>query len=139
MDASEALCQLLHDNWSLESPAKTDVYWAKSKVEAVDFAKVGKNFVVACYAPMTAANVRLVARDVWLIEQNVMVDIIVKVVTSVGDAVNVRENMRNEIYRILKQSKPSGFQIVDITREFNKVESPDLVRLSLQAKMVSLA
>jgi len=81
----------------------------------------------------------LLLRDVWLIEQNVMVDIIVKVVTSVGDAVNVRENMRNEIYRILKQSKPSGFQIVDITREFNKVESPDLVRLSLQAKMVSLA
>jgi hypothetical protein len=138
-DAAAVLNQHLYDNWSLTSPAKVDIYWAKSKVEAVDFTKMAKNYVVACYAPMTAANIRTIAKGVMLVEQNVMVDILVKVVTSVNDAVNARENMRNEVYRILKESTPNGFQIADIIREFNKVESPDLARLSLQVKMVSLA
>jgi hypothetical protein len=101
-DAAAVLNQHLYDNWSLASPAKDDIYWAKSKVEAVDFTKMAKNYVVACYAPMTAANVRVEAKDVLLAEQNVMVDILVKVVTSVNDAVNARENMRNEVYRILE-------------------------------------
>jgi hypothetical protein len=138
-DAAEVLCQHLQDNWSLTSPSKADIYWAKSKVEAIDFTKMAKNYVVACYAPMTAANVRVLAKGVLLAEQNVMVDILVKVSTSVSSAVAVRENMRGEVYRILKASAPSGFGFADITREFNKNESPDLVRLSLQVKMVSLA
>jgi len=138
-DAAAVLNQHLYDNWSLTSPAKDDIYWAKSKVEAVDFAKIKKNYVVACYAPMTAANVRVLAKGVLLAEQNVMVDILVKVVTSINDAINARENMRNEVYRILKASTPSGFGYADVTREFNKVESPDLTRLSLQVKMVCLA
>jgi hypothetical protein len=138
-DAAEVLCQHLQDNWSLSSPSKADIYWAKSKVEAIDFTKMAKNYVVACYAPMTAANVRVLAKGVLLAEQNVMVDILVKVSTSVSSAVAVRENMRGEVYRILKASTPSGFGFADITREFNKNESPDLVRLSLQVKMVSLA
>jgi hypothetical protein len=138
-DAAAVLNQHLYDNWALASPAKTDVYWAKSKVEAIDFTKMAKNYVLACYAPMTAANIRLEAKDVWLVEQNVMVDILVKVVTSVNDAVNMRENMRYEVYRILKQYTPSGFGFADVTREFNKNESPDLARLSLQVKLVSFA
>jgi hypothetical protein len=138
-DAAEVLCQHLQDNWSLTSPSKADIYWAKSKVEAIDFAKMAKNYVVACYAPMTAANIRNIAKDVDLVEQNVMVDVLVKVVTSVSDAVSARENMRGEVYRILKASVPSGFQDAYITREFNKVESPDLARLSLQVVMVSFA
>jgi len=137
-DAAVVLNQHLYDNWSLSTPAKTDVYWAKSKVEAIDFTKMTKNFVLACFAPMTAANVRVEAKDVLLVEQNVMVDILVRVVTSVTDAVTARENMRGEVYRILKASTPSGFGYADITREFNKNESPDLARLSLQVKMVSL-
>jgi hypothetical protein len=137
-DASTVLNQHLSDNWSLSAPAKTDIYWAKSKVEAIDFTKMAKNYVLACYAPMSAANVRVEAKDVLLVEQNVMVDILVKVVTSVSDAVNARENMRGEVYRILKASTPNGFGYADITREFNKNESPDLARLSLQVKMVSL-
>jgi hypothetical protein len=138
-DAAVVLNQHLYDNWALASPANTDIYWAKSKVEAIDFTKIGKNYVLACYAPMSAANVRVEAKDVLFVEQNVMVDILVKVVTSVNDAVNVREDMRGEVYRILKASTPSGFGYADIIREFNKNESPDLVRLSLQVKMVSLA
>jgi len=138
-DAAAVLNQHLYNNWSLASPAKADIYWAKSKVEAIDFTKMAKNFVLACYAPMTAANIRVEAKGVYVVEQNVMVDILVRVVTSVNDAVNVRENMRNEVYRILKTSTPSGFGYADITREFNKTESPDLARLSLQVKMVSLA
>jgi len=138
-DAAAVLNQHLYDNWNLASPAKDNIYWAKSKVEAIDFTKMTKNYVIACYAPMTAANVRVEAKDVLFVEQNVMVDILVKVVTSVTDAVNARENMRNEVYRILKASTPSGFGYADITREFNKNESPDLARLSLQVKMVSLA
>jgi hypothetical protein len=137
-DAAAILNQHLYDNWSLTSPAKADIYWAKSKVEAVDFTKMAKNYVVACYAPMTAANIRNIAKGVNLVEQNAMVDILVRVVTSVNDAVNVRENMRNEVYRILKESAPSGFGYADVIREFNKAESPDLARLSLQVKMVSL-
>jgi hypothetical protein len=138
-DAATVLNQHLYDNWTLTSPAKADIYWAKSKVEAVDFAKIKKNYVLACYAPMTAANVRVLAKSVLLAEQNVMVDILVKVVTSINDAINARENMRNEVYRILKASTPSGVGYADVTREFNKVESPDLTRLSLQVKMVCLA
>jgi hypothetical protein len=138
-DAAAVLNQHLYDNWALASPAKTDIYWAKSKVEAIDFTKMTKNFVLACFAPMTAANVRVEAKGVLLVEQNVMVDILVKVVTSVNDAVNMRENMRYEVYRILKGSTPSGFEYADVIREFNKSESPDLARLSLQVKLVSFA
>ena len=138
-DAAAVLNQHLYDNWGLASPAKDNIYWAKSKVEAIDFTKMTKNYVVACHAPMTAANIRVEAKDVYVVEQNVMVDILVKVVTSVNDAVNVRESMRGEVYRILKTSVPSGFQDAYITREFNKVESPDLARLSLQVVMVSFA
>ena len=138
-DAAAILSQHLYDNWTLENPSRDSIYWAKSKVEAIDFAKMGKNYVVACYAPMTAANVRLEAKNVWIIEENVMVDILVRVVSSVAEAVEKREAMRGEVYRILKGSTPSGFEAADVTREFNKNESPDLARLSLQVKLVKFA
>jgi len=138
-DAATVLNQHLYDNWTLQNPSRNDIYWAKSKVEAIDFAKMGKNYVVACYAPMTAANVRLAAKNVWIVEENVMVDILVRVVSNVAEAVEKRETMRDEVYNILKGSTPSGFKAADITREFNKNESPDLVRVSLQVKLVKLA
>jgi len=138
-DAAAILSQHLYDNWMLENPSKDSIYWAKSKVEAIDFTKMGKNYVVACYAPMTAANVRLAAKNVWIVEENVMVDILVRVVSSVAEAVEKREAIRDEVYSILKGSTPSGFEAADITREFNKNESPDLARLSLQIKLVKLA
>jgi len=139
VDAAAILNQHLYDNWTLQNPSRDSIYWAKSKVEAIDFTKMGKNYVVACFAPMTAANVRVAAKNVWIVEENVMVDILVRVVSNVAEAVEKREAMRDEVYNILKSSTPSGFEAVDITREFNKNESPDLVRLSLQVRCLSLA
>lgn len=138
-DAASAIMNLLNTEWSLSSPAKADIYWANSRFEAVDFARVGKNYVVACYAPMAVASVKSVAAGLWQIEQNVMVDIIVRVTSSVDAAVEARESMRGEVYRIIKAKETSSniFALIQLTREFNKVESPDLVRVSLQVSCLT--
>jgi hypothetical protein len=138
-DVASVLSQHLYDNWSLSNPSSDDIYWAKSKVEAIDFTKVGKNYVIACYAPISAANIRFLTREIRLVEQNVTVDILVRVISSVDDAVNMRETIRSEVYRILKDTVPSGFEYADVVRESNKNESPDLARVSVFVKMVSFS
>jgi hypothetical protein len=119
----------------LESPAKEDIYWAKSRFEAVDFAKVGKNYVVACYAGAT--SVRSAFIGAMQIDENVNIDILAKVTTSVENAVSIREAIRGEIYRIVKENEVStpGYAWIRVNREFNKVESPDLVRLTIQVML----
>jgi len=134
-DAAGTIMQLLNDNWSLSMPSKADVYWAASKVEAVDFARIGKNYVIACYAPMTVASSKPSTFELWEIEENIVVDVICKVTSTVQQACGTRELMRAEVYRIMHGFETSkdthGFSWVHVKSEGNKSESPDLVRVSL--------
>jgi len=90
--AASVISQLLQENWSLQSPAKTDIYWADTKV--------GKNFVIACYSPSGPVQAVPLSREAWQKTEQVMVDILVKVTGTVDDACTLRETMRNEVYRI---------------------------------------
>jgi len=130
---------VLHDNWSLQSPSVDDILWADTRVDAATFLASVKNYAVCCYNPMSPTSVEPLSREVWQITERVMVDIYVKVVTTIGAAVDVRENMKAEVYRILhqKQLDVSGIQLVNVERETNKLEASDLVRLTLQVTCVT--
>jgi hypothetical protein len=68
-----------------------------------------------------------------------MVDVYVKVATTQDAAAGTREDMRNEIYRILNSKTIPINGLLDwyVDRETTKVEGPDLVRLTLQVACVT--
>ncbi len=139
MTAALATCQLLQQNWSLQSPAASDIYWADTKVEAMDWTKVGKNFVIACYSPSGPVQAVPLSREAWQKTEQVMVDILVKVTGTVDDACTLRETMRNEVYRIMHKVELStpGYPDVHVQREAYKTESGELARIVIQVALVS--
>jgi hypothetical protein len=137
--AASVISKLLQENWSLLSPAKTDIYWADTKVEAMDWMKVGKNFVIACYSPSGPVQAVPLSREAWQKTEQIMVDILVKVTGTVDDACTLRETMRNEVYRIthLVELSTPGYPDVHVQREAYKTESSELARLVIQVSLIS--
>jgi hypothetical protein len=68
----------------------------------------------------------------------VIVDVYTKVTSTPGAAADTREAVKEEIYRIIHLEEfESGLADVYVERELNKVEGPDLVRVTLQIACVS--
>jgi hypothetical protein len=82
--------------------------------------------------------VAVLSREAWQQVERVMVDVYVKVATTLGATKDTREILKQEIYRIvhLKEFK-IGPADVFVERESNKVEGPDLVRVTLQVACVA--
>jgi hypothetical protein len=139
VDTSMLLMQTLQSNWSLGSPGQTDVYWVDAKVEMMDWAKLGKNIVVACYSASGPVQAVPLSREVFQKTEKVIVDLIVRVTTSVDDALNVRESMRAEVYRIIETSQFTIQSVANafVSREPYKVESRELTRLTVEVTLVS--
>jgi hypothetical protein len=137
--APSTISLLLQQNWSLSTPGKDDIYWADTRVETMDFAKVGKNYVVACYSPSSPVASVPLSREAFQKTEQVVVDLVVRAVTSINDACTVRESMRREVYRIIElfQFKIQGVANAYVSREAYKVESSELARLALQVSCVS--
>lgn len=138
-DNAAIISGVLHDNWSLASPAVGDILWATTRVNAALFLSSGKNYAVSCYNPASPTQVAPLSREVWQQIERVMVDVYVKVATTEADATAARENVKVEIYRILhaQELKISSVKDAYVERESNKIEGPDLVRLTLQVACVS--
>jgi hypothetical protein len=134
-----ALSQVLQNNWSLQSPAKTDILWTDTKPETMQMPQWTKNFVIGVYSPSNPAVTKALCRELWEITENVYVDIYVRVTSTVDAAVSIREAMRLECYRIshVNEFQVPGLKTVDIVREPHKIESPEVVRLCLQSAAVS--
>jgi hypothetical protein len=139
VDASSIVMQTLQSNWSLSSPGQTDVYWADAKVEMMDWAKLGKNVVVACYSASGPVQAVPLSREVFQKTERVTVDLIVRVSTSVDDALSMRESLRREVYRIIEttQFTIQGIANAYVSRESYKVESGELTRLTAEVTCVS--
>lgn len=129
-DAVSAISSLLYNNWNLTSPDKNSIYWAKGRFETVDFAKVGKSNIVACYQLM--ANVKGFTFETWQVEETVAIDILSK-------ESSLRNDMREEVYRIIHANEHavSGYVWVHIVREANSVESIDLARTTIHVACLS--
>jgi hypothetical protein len=139
VDSSRLVMQTLQNNWSLSSPGQTDVYWVDAKVEMMDWAKLGKNIVVACYSASGPVQAVPLSREAFQKTEKVIVDLIVKVSISVDDSLNVRESMRAEVYRIIETSQFTiqGVANAFVSREPYKVESGELTRLTVEVTCVS--
>jgi hypothetical protein len=129
----------LQANWSLAIPAKTAILWSTTRVDAATFLSSGLRYAVGCYDPASPTQVDNIACDVWKQTEHVMVDVYVKVATAQDAAVGSREDIRNEIYRILNSKTIPIDGLLDwyVDRETTKVEGPDLVRLTLQVACVT--
>ena len=129
-ETSDAVSNLLFENWSLSDPSKDDVFWAKSRIEAVDFAKLGKNHVVACY-PLTS-TVKSSSFISWQMEETVAVDVLSR------DKLK-RDAMRGEVYRIIHafENGVEGYLWIYVSREANIMETPELARVTLHVTCVS--
>lgn len=132
-DVAQTVSQLLQAGWTLTSPTKTDIYWGVTRPETVDFLALGKQIVVNCYNPMGDVVVaEPLSREVWKRVESVVVDVIVKA-GDMATAVSTRESIRNEVYRVIHMSDPSFW----VEKETYKVESPEIVRLTLIVKYIS--
>jgi hypothetical protein len=133
-DKCVLISQTLQNNWSLQSPAVGDINWQTTRVDTAAFPTSGKNYTVACYNPAGALQNEPQSREAWLQNERVVIDIIVRVLSTPAAAADVRESMRGEIYRILhgQQFQVPGVADAIVEREGAKVESPDLARLTLQ-------
>ena len=133
-ETSKLIMQTLQAQWSLISPGVNDIYWVDTRVETLDFAKVSKNYVISCYSPTGPSMTTPLSREAWLKTEQIIVDLIVKVTSSVDDAAGIRENMRREVERIVHEKELSipGVPEAYVSRGPYQVEGPDLVRVSLQ-------
>ena len=133
------ISQLLQNNWSLSSPAVSDILWTDTKVDTMQMAQWTKNYAISIYSPQNPVSTKPLCRELWEITENVHVDIYVKITSTPEAAGTIREAIRLECYRIshTKEFQVSGQKTVDIVREPFKVEGPEVVRLTLQIQAVS--
>jgi hypothetical protein len=139
-DTAQVISAMLQAKWSLSSPTVSNIYWATTRFQTMDFQKLSAGTAVACYNPGGPVASDALAREVWQFIEDVVIDIIVKVGSgTVQAALDSRENIRNEVYRILHlyEFAFSGCSDVYPMREHTKVESPDLSRLAIQVKCKS--
>ena len=133
-EANQLIMQALQQQWSLASPGVADIFWSSTRFETVDFDRAAKNFVVACYSPTGPSQTTPLTRELWLKTEQVIVDVLVKVVGTVDDAVAARENMRREVERIIHMSEFTISSLAEavVAREPVQVEASNLVRVSVQ-------
>jgi hypothetical protein len=138
-DTAQVISTMLQAKWSLSSPTSAQIYWPTTRFQTMDFQKLVNAYAIACYNPGGPVASEALAREVWQFVEDVVIDIIVKVSAGTSLAVNARESMRNEVYRIihLYEFAFSGCSDVYPMREHTKVESPDLARLAIQVKCKS--
>lgn len=130
MSAVNAISNLLYENWSLENPSRDSVHWARSRVEAVDFAKLGKNHVIACYE--LSSTSRSLTFELWQVEETIAVDVL-------SAKAETRNSMRDEVYRIIHANEHfvEGYVWVRISRESNTMEMPGLARTTIHVVCIS--
>jgi hypothetical protein len=135
-DTAQVISQTLQSNWSLSSPKASDISWPCTRFESADLTKITQNYVVACYNPASPVASEPLSREVWQLTEDVVVDVIVRVTGTAQQALDARESVRLEIYRILHSNELSipGIPVAYVAREPYKVESPDLARIALQVK-----
>jgi hypothetical protein len=133
------ISQVLQVNWTLASPAASDILWETTRVDTVSFLASSKKQGVSCYNPTGALQNDPLSREAWLEHERIIVDVLVKVSTTPQAAADVRKLIRDEVYRILhtKELGISGIADVYVEREITKVEGSDLVRLTLQVACVN--
>jgi hypothetical protein len=140
-DTAQVISAMLQAKWSLSSPSVSDIYWATTRFQAMDFEKVTNPYTISCYNPGSPVASDALAREVWQMVEDVVVDIIVKVSAGTALAINARESIKQEVYRIIhiNEFAFSGCADVYPMREHTKVESPELVRLAIQIKCKSFS
>jgi len=139
-DTAQIISAMLQLKWSLASPKASDIYWSTTRFQAMDFEKVTNSYVIACYNPGSPVASDALAREVWQLVEDVVIDIIVKVgAGTVQQAVDARESMKQQVYTIIHANEFAFSGCADVypMREHTKVESPDLVRLAIQVKCKS--
>jgi hypothetical protein len=103
----------------------------------MDFQKLANSYAIACYNPGGPVASDALAREVWQFVEDVVIDIIVKVGSgTVQQALDARENMRQQVYSIIHANEFAFSGCADVypMREHTKVESPDLARLAIVVK-----
>ena len=137
-DNASVLCSALQANWQLSNPAASNILWKSTRVDSATFLQSSKSYAVGCYNPAGPTTVSVLSREAWQQIERVMVDVYVKVSSTPADATNIRETIKQEIYRIVhSQEFKIGPADAYVERESNKVEGPDLVRITLQVVCVS--
>jgi hypothetical protein len=142
---SVIISELLQSNWSLTPPygvclpVLTDITWATTRFDAAQ--DIPTDYAISCYNPAGPVVAEPLSREVWQFLEDVVIDILAKVVTqgSAGTAfaMGLRENLRAQVYNILEANKfnlGSGYTDVWPVREKEKVESPQLVRLTIMVR-----
>jgi hypothetical protein len=139
LTVASIISKLLQAQWSLSSPAATDIIWTDTKPDTMQLAQWTKNVEISVYNPANPNTTRMLTRELWEMTENVYVDIYVRVTGTVDVAAATREAIRQECYRIVhvNQTSIQGQKTVDIIREPHKLESPEIARLCLQLACVS--
>lgn len=140
-DTAQIVSAMLQAKWSLPSLRVTDIYWATTRFQAMDFEKVPNFFAIACYNPGSPVASDALAREVWQMLEDVVIDIIVKVSAGTSLAIDARESIRQQVYIIIHANEFAFSGCTDVypMREHTKVESPELVRLAIQIKCKSFS
>lgn len=141
-DTAQVISTMLQAKWNLSSPTVAQIFWATTRFQTMDFEKMTNSYAIACYNPGSPVASDALAREVWQMVEDVVVDIIVKVGSGpVLQALDARENMKQQVYSIIhaNEFKLSGCVDVYPMREHTKVESPDLVRLAIVIKCKSFS
>lgn len=138
-DTAQVISAMLQAKWSLGSPSVSDIYWSTTRFQAMDFEKVANSYAIACYNPGSPVASDALAREVWQLIEDVVIDIIVKVSAGTALAIDTRESIRQQVYSIIHANEFAFSGCADVypMREHTKVESPDLVRLAIQIKCKS--
>jgi len=146
-DTAQVISAMLQAKWSLTSPKVTDIFWATTKFTAVQFEQMANSYSIACYNPGSPVASDALAREVWQMVEDVIIDIIVKTAgmssagSAIQEAIDARESMKQQVYTILHQNEFafSGCADVYALREHTKAETPELVRLAIQVRCRSFS
>ncbi|MGA3192471.1 MAG: hypothetical protein ABSD73_08170 [Candidatus Bathyarchaeia archaeon] len=136
-DTAQVVSAMLQAKWGLSSPTSGQIYWATTRFQTMDFQKLANSYAIACYNPGGPVASDALAREVWQFVEDVVIDIIVKVGSgTVQQALDARENMRQQVYSIIHANEFAFSGCADVypMREHTKVESPDLARLAIVVK-----
>jgi hypothetical protein len=128
---AQIISSLLQTDWTLASPGVKDITWATTRFDAAQ--DVPANFIISCYNPAGPATVEQLSREALQILEDVVVDIIVKVSAGTAIAISTRESIRQQVYSILQANQLNVPTCNDVwpLREKDKVESPELMRLTI--------
>ena len=136
---AQAVSNLLQEKWNLSSPSVSAITWALTKFDAAQDVP-NSNFIISCYNPVSPTTSESLAVGMLLLLEDVVVDIIVGVSAGSAAAITARENMRQQVYYIVQENY-NLYSTTDIWpfREKEKVESPQLMRLTILVRCRTLS